>query len=217
MYSSLTLFLLYTFLCLPVCYHHLSDSQIAKNHASPFVPFVCLEHAMNIIACFRPKPQKKQPLWLINQSTHLIHSQYSVILLPRVVTYTSRIPTIPVNNTYNTQKTGRCENCIWPKQILTLKVMMECFVVDDPMTFFLFGLLCVPLIAFLNICTTKIIIMMKHRHGGRGRQFCQFLQGGDTNIPKSTSSIHVLYFLLHAAYFCFTWMTSCMHLKKIEC
>ena len=28
-----------------------------------------------------------------------------------------------------------------------------------------------------------------------------------------TSSIHVL-FLLHAAYFCFTWMTSCVHLKK---
>ena len=61
---------------------------------------------------------------------------------------------------------------------------MECFVVDDPMTFFLFGLLCVPLIAFLNICTTKIIIMMKHRHGGRGRQFCQFLQGGGYKYPK---------------------------------
>ena len=31
---------------------------------------------------------------------------------------------------------------------------------------------------------------------------------------ESLSSIQVLYFLLHAAYFCFTWMTSCVHLKK---
>ena len=28
------------------------------------------------------------------------------------------------------------------------------------------------------------------------------------------SSIHVLYFLLHASYFCSTWMTSCVYLKK---
>ena len=34
--------------------------------------------------------------------------------------------------------------------------------------------------------------------------------------PKWPSSILVLYFLPHAAYFCFTWMTSCVHLKKIE-
>ena len=27
---------------------------------------------------------------------------------------------------------------------------------------------------------------------------------------------YVLYFLQHAAYFCFTWMMSCLHLKKIR-
>ena len=33
---------------------------------------------------------------------------------------------------------------------------------------------------------------------------------------KLGSSIHVLYFLKLAAYFCSTWMTSCMQLKKLE-
>ena len=32
----------------------------------------------------------------------------------------------------------------------------------------------------------------------------------------NTRSIRVLYFLLHAVYFCSTCMTSCVHLKKLE-
>ena len=32
----------------------------------------------------------------------------------------------------------------------------------------------------------------------------------------NTRSIRVLYFVRHAAYFCSTWMTSCVHLKKLE-
>ena len=31
-----------------------------------------------------------------------------------------------------------------------------------------------------------------------------------------SSSIHVLYFLRHAAYFWSTWITPCVHLKKYE-
>ena len=50
---------------------------------------------------------------------------------------------------------------------------------------------------------------------GGGKKMSSFVLSSDLMIAVYLrSSILVLYFLLHAAYFFSTWMTSCVHLKN---